>query len=371
MIAPARSVTLQDIADRAGVHRSTVALALRDNPRIAIETREKIKALAEECGYRVNPLVAALMKSRRTGSAVQHATLAFVTNYPTRFGWRPQHHARPDFFPGAVERASEFGYKLEHFWLGEPGMTPARFSQILLTRGIHGLVVGRMPPGQHTLDLPWEHFSAVALGMTLRSPQLHHVTENHFDTAWQAMEQCRMRGYRRVGFVFSEANDSPCVGDRWLGAFFLQQLKFPAADRLSPCLGEPTDESIFVEWFLRERPDALVVTHAAPVLRWLGALGYDVPGDVGMVELQDNAELGTSGVYYDPAKIGSLAVEMLVGLLHRNETGVPHDQHEVMLTGEWREGATLPSRIACLPQLEARPLGQLQTLSLRCAALLA
>lgn len=347
MIDTARSATLQDIADHAGVHRSTVALALRDNPRIPIATREKLKAIAGEFGYRINPLVAALMKSRRTGCAVQHATLAFVTNYPTRFGWRPQHHTRPDFYPGAVERAEAFGYKLEHFWLGEPGMTSARFSQILMTRGIDGLIIGRMPPGQHTLNLPWENFSSVALGMTLRSPQLHHVTENHFDTAWQAMQQCRERGYRRVGFVFSEANDSPCVGDRWLGAFFLQQLKFHAADRLPLCPGVPTDESSFTDWFRREKPDALIVTHAAPVLRWLRALGCEVPRDVGLVELQDTIELGTSGVYYAPAKIGALAVEILVGLLQRNQRGVPDSQHEVMVTGEWREGETLPS-VACV-----------------------
>lgn len=342
MIDMVRSTTLQDIALRAGVHRSTVALALRDNPRIANETREKIKAIADEFGYRVNPLVAALMKSRRNGGEMRHATLAFVTNYPTRFGWRPQHHARPDFFPGAVERAQKFGYNLEHFWLAEPGMTPSRFNQILRTRDIHGLIIGRMPPGQHSLDLPWANFSSVALGMALRSPLLHHVTENHFDTVWQVMEQCRHRGYRRVGFVFSDANDSPCAEDRWLGAFFIQQVKFPIADRVPLCPRAPTDEATFREWFIRERPDALVVTHATPVLRWLRALGCDVPRDVGLAELQDSREPGVSGVYYDPVKIGALAVEMLVGLLNRNERGIPVDHHEVTLPGTWREGSTLP-----------------------------
>lgn len=337
-----RPATLQDVADRARVHRSTVALALRDHPRIPAETRERIKAVAEKLGYRMNPFVAALMQSRRSGSAVRHATLAFVTNYPTRYGWRPQHHDRPDFFPGAVERAEEFGYKLEHFWLAEPEMTPARFCDILVARGVHGLIVGRMPPGQHALDLAWERFSTVALGMTLRSPRLHHVTENHFDTAWQAMQQCRERGYRRPGFVYSEANDSPSVGDRWLGAYLLQQLKLRPEDRLPPCPGEPTDRATFAEWFRRQRPDALLVTHSQPVLAWLRELGIRVPGDVGLVELEDRPELGTAGVYYDPAKIGALALEMLIGLMHRNETGIPADQHEVMLTGEWREGATLP-----------------------------
>src|SRR5581483_2410531 len=109
-------------------HRSTVALALREHPRIPVATRRRVQQIAKNLGYRLNPLVAALMSSRRSGRPVKHVTLAFVTNYPTRFGWRPEQHDRPDFFPGALQRARDFGYKLEHFWLAEPGMTPTRFS---------------------------------------------------------------------------------------------------------------------------------------------------------------------------------------------------------------------------------------------------
>jgi DNA-binding LacI/PurR family transcriptional regulator len=343
------SATLQDVAKRAGVHRSTVALALREHPRIPETTRRRIQALAKKMGYRENPLVRALMQSRRSGHAVKHVTLAFVTNYPTRFGWRPEHHDRPDFFPGAEARARDFGYRLEHFWLAEPGMTPARFVEVLRARGIHGLILGRLPPGQHALELEWQHFSSVALGMTLRSPRLHHVTENHFDTAWQGMQRCLERGYRRVGFVFSEANDSPRVGDRWLSAYLGQQLKFPARDRLAVCPGTPTDRATFVQWFRRERPDAILANHSGPVRTWLAELGLAIPRDVGLIELEDHPELGCAGVWYDPAKIGALAVEMLVGLLHRNETGIPADPPEILLSGKWCEGDTLPPRKIARP----------------------
>ena len=337
--------TLQDVATRAGVHRTTVSLALRDHARIPVATRERIKAIAAKLGYRINPLISALMQSRRSGRTVKHVTLAYVTNYPTRFGWRPPHHDRPDFFPGAVERARDFGYKLDHFWLAEPGMTPERFCDILSARGINGLIVGRLPPGQHALTLAWGRFSCVALGLTLRAPLLHHVTENHFDAAWQAMQRCQERGYRRVGFVFSEANDSPRVGDRWLGTFLAQQQLFPPADRLPPCPAVPADERTFRAWFEEVRPDALLANHGGPVLRWLDRMGLRVPRDVGLIDLAgDHPELECAGVCSNPAKLGALAVEMLIGLLHRNETGAPDYQHEILLTGEWRDGKTLPPR---------------------------
>lgn len=342
MPAPA---TLQDVADRARVHRSTVALALRDDRRISTATRQRVQAIARELGYQLNPLVAALMSARRSGNPLKHTALAYVTHYPTRFGWRPEHHDRPDYFPGAEKRALDFGYKVEHFWLREPGMTPARFSDILAARAIHGLIVGRLPPGEHTLDLPWERFSTVALGMTLQSPRLHHVTENHFEAAARALQQCVDRGYRRIGFVFSEANDSPQVGERWLSAYAGGQLKLPSADRISVCPGDPATERDFTRWFARERPDALLVTHARPVLTWLQRLRRSVPADVGLVDLAgDHPELSCAGVYCDAARIGALAVEMLIGLLHRNEVGVPPSRHEILLSGEWREGLTLPRR---------------------------
>jgi LacI family transcriptional regulator len=337
--------TLQDVAEQAGVHRTTVSLALRDHPRIPKETRERVKSAATRLGYQINPLVAALMQARRLGRPVKHVTLAYVTNYPTRYGWKPLHHDRPDFYPGAVARAHELGYNLEDFWLAEPGMTPARFCDILSARGIHGLIIGRLPPGQSSLTLDWTRFSCVSVGMTLRSPVLHHVTENHFETVWLAMQRCLERGYRRVGFVFSEANDSPRVGDRWLGAYLRQQLSFPAKARLPPCPQIPANAEVFAQWYERNRPDALIATHARPVLDWLKQMRVRVPRDVGIIDLEDHPQLDCAGVRYDSTKIGALAVEMLVGLLHRNETGLPAaNQHEVLLTGEWCEGRTLPPR---------------------------
>jgi len=337
--------TLQDVADRAGVHRSTVSLALRDHPRISPEVRKRVQVIAHELGYRVNPLVAALMQSRRSGSATKDVVLAFVTSYPTRDGWQPIRHNRPDFFPGAMARARDFGYRLEPFWCKEPGVTPRRFCDILANRGITGMIIGRLPPGQSRLDLEWERFSAVALGMTLLEPRLHHVTENHFSTVARAMRCCLERGYRRVGFVFSEANDSPRVGDRWLGAYLRNQLSLPARDRLAVCPGDPADATTFAAWFRRVRPDVILATHHRPVLAWLESMAVRVPQDVGIIDLENRPDSPCAGVHYDPTKVGALAVEMLVGLMHRNETGVPADPHEVLLTGQWRDGSTLPPRI--------------------------
>ena len=306
--------------------------------------RRKIQSLAKSTGYRINPLVSALMQSRRSGRAVNHVVLGYVTCYPTRYGWRPQYHDRPDYFPGAEARAWELGYKLEHFWLAEPGMTPQRFCDILSVRGIQGLLIGRLPPGQSTLSLLWERFSCVALGQTLREPALNRVTEDHYAGAWLAMEQLQARGYRRIGFAFTEPDDSPRVGDRWLGAYLRQQLKLPAADRIPPFLydGPALTQKKFSAWFDRHKPDAVLATHATPALVWFKQMKKRVPVDVGVAAVtNDRPQLGASGIFCDSAKLGGLAVEMLVGMMHRGEIDIPPDPHEGLLRGEWRPGRTV------------------------------
>lgn len=46
--------TMEDIAAQAGVSKITVSRALRDSPSVTLATRERIKALAEQMGYRFN-----------------------------------------------------------------------------------------------------------------------------------------------------------------------------------------------------------------------------------------------------------------------------------------------------------------------------
>lgn len=342
----ANNVNLNDIALAAGVSRSTVSLALKNHPRISEPVRRKIQALAREMGYRVNPLVAALMEARRRGKTAGEQVIAYITNYPTRWGWRPPDHDRPDYFPGAARRAQELGFRLEHFWLGEPGMSSKRFCEILSNRAIHGAIIGRLPPGLDTIDLQWDRFSCVAVGRTLRKPRLHYVTEDHHAGAVLAMRRLRALGYRRIGFVFSEPDDSPEVGDRWIGGYLREQLRLNAADRLPPFLfKENVDHpKAFGAWLKRGQPDAILVPQAAPVFSWIKSLGKRAPKNLGIATLvNDHLDRHWAGIHSCPAQIGALAVDMVVGMMSRCERGLPATPHEVLLCGEWIQGETLPS----------------------------
>ncbi len=62
-----RAVSIQDIAQAAGVSHATVSRALRDSPLISAEVRDNIRRLAAEMGYLPNA-VAQSLKGQRTNT---------------------------------------------------------------------------------------------------------------------------------------------------------------------------------------------------------------------------------------------------------------------------------------------------------------
>lgn len=339
-----KTVTLADVARAAQVHKATAARALNQDPRITPATRQKVEQAAHALGYRVNHLLAAWMSTRRKRVPVANAVLAYVTGHPTRYGWRPPASDLPDFHPGACARALTAGFTVEDFWLREKGMTPERLIGILRARNIQGVLIGRMPgPYTTLLEYDWSRFSVVALGISLAAPIFNRVRENHFHTASLAASQCFQRGFRRIGLAFDRTDDFGRMNDMWVGGFLSEQVKWPAGvARVPPLLSHSPERSDFMTWFKRHRPDVVLASQADPVRDWLAAAKLKVPEDVGLVDLRCyDPHSGNTGVHYDFSQTGALGVEMLIGLMHRQERGVPARPHEVLLQGSWIEGATL------------------------------
>lgn len=59
-----RAITLQDIADRVGVTRSTVSYAITGRGRVSADTKQKVLAAARDLGYQPNTLARRLRGSR-------------------------------------------------------------------------------------------------------------------------------------------------------------------------------------------------------------------------------------------------------------------------------------------------------------------
>src|ERR1039457_169604 len=135
-----RRVTIYDIAEKAGVSHTTVALALRNHHRISKQRCRQIQRVAAEMGYAPDPLLASLASYclQIRPARLQNA-IVWLNHWeqPERLRKLREFDA---YWRGAEAAARRFGYRLEEIrW--EPEFSAKRFEQILLTRAIRGVLI--------------------------------------------------------------------------------------------------------------------------------------------------------------------------------------------------------------------------------------
>lgn len=333
---------MRDIARAAGVCPMTVSLALRNHARISAATRKRIQDLAAKMGYCRDPVVARLMSQLKRSRRSRKEVLAFITNFDRPFSQMRGAHDT-SCLEGACRQAAALGYQIEEFQLHGP-MTAQRLSRILWTRMIEGVIIGPLVQPHSRLDLEWSRFSAVAIGHTLHSPNLHRVSNNQQQSIVLAMTRLHKLGYRRIGVFLQEEWDERVNHACKAGYFLACDLLGIAKPMIRFC---PDEDPLpaFGEWLATERPDA--VLSGTPTPDWLETLGVRVPRDLGFATLQVRPwEKDLSGINQQWEHAGAAAVDMLINQVHTHQTGVPGNPFTLTMEGKWVDGRTTRRRPA-------------------------
>lgn len=338
-----------DVARAAGVSKNTVSLALRGDPQIPPETRQRIRCLAEKLGYRKNPVVAHLMAQLRSGSRPKHkATLALLNAHEDRNAFTA-HPTIPAYVEGCRRRAAQTGYSLDEFWLGDPRLDGGRLNKILQARGIRGgLIVGLMNRNHlpESFRATWEAFPFVVTGVRTRDPALSFASADHHLLAMHAVENGLRLGYKRPALVLDGVIDHLVEG-RFTSGFLIAQQALPAARRTRPfyAVNEARQNpALFSRWFEKEKPD-LILTLYHVVRHWLEAMGLQTPDPVGLIQLEWRADHPDwAGMHQHNDQVGESAVEMLIGMIHNNEHGVPPFPRATLIGSTWIDGKTTRER---------------------------
>jgi LacI family transcriptional regulator len=335
-------ITLQNVADRAGVSRTTVSMALRNHPGLPCATRQRIQGIAEELGYRPNPLVSSLMSYHRAARSdrPKHLVLALILKFSRGDPW--WEYLPPDLISGARGRAEQLGYRLEEFWLDDLKMDGRRLTQVLCQRAVPGILVAPLPAGASPIEIDWNAFSVVGIGYSDVGPQLHRVTSDYYEAMFLGLAELRQKGYRRFGLALEVSQDDR-VHHQWGAAFVWDQTQRPAGQRVPLLIleGSQWSERRFVAWFRQHRPE--VVLGCDPrVVTWLRRAGCHVPADVGFAHLWTPDLSGEfAGLYYNPPAVGASSVDLLVALIQGNERGLPSSPTTKQLEASWVAGKTL------------------------------
>lgn len=341
-----KRVTVYDIAEKVGVSHTTVALALRNNHRISEKRRKQIQRIAEEMGYEPDPFLATLASYRAQihPTKVQSA-IAWINHWEQPERLRGAHREFDAYWRGAQAAAKRFGYRLDEIrW--EAGYSAKRFEQILLTRGIRGVLVPPHSVAPDWGDFDWSKFSVIRFGMSVPSPDSHLVTADQLRAVLMAVRRIKELGYERIGLVMPEAVDQR-LGGNFIGGFAAarQFYKLPALPPFlveERCYTEQPEKCarLLRQWLARHKPDALLVfVVQAPAM--LRQLGYRIPQDIAVAGTGIDVPV-EAGLDQHSEAIGRMAVEMLVSQINLNERGEPADPCRILIESRWRDGSSMP-----------------------------
>jgi len=335
--AKGKAVTMQTLADDAGVSKMTVSLALRNSPLITPETRERVKAAARKWNYRPNPMVAALMAQmggrKRSSCTVPLAVLDDPDHAPSL----NRTEVLSPILQGIFERAEELGYSAGVFSISDgTSLKSGRLDKIFRTRNIRGIIVLPIYLRERSMDFSWEFYAAVKVGHSLLNPDLERVAVDDYGNMWLAMENIQRMGYRRPGLLLEASADAR--SGYQLSAAYERHIrlhpKLHACEIFPHMVG--TEQTALRAWFKKWKPDVILShTDHRPYLKCLAATSPGARKFVGVnwTSLDDE----TMAVRANFQMLGAAAVDTVSARMHRNEFGLPSHPRTSLVSGTWHQ----------------------------------
>ena len=350
---------MKDIARKAGVSKTAVSLALRNDRQISTEQRKRIQDIARELGYVRNPKIGEIMSQMR-GSKIHnaHGILAIINCNQNQYAFR-DHPTIPNYVQGCKRRAESLGYATDTFWMYEPGMSSNRWISVLKSRGISGIVLVGMMRQNRIPDFfkpVVAEFPTTVTGVRTRKPALSFTCADHHMLTLQAFEHAVGMGYQRPGLVMEKTIDN-LVELRFTSAFITGQRKYlPVENHVSAFVDydeAKEDKRLFEDWINRERPD-VILTLFKGVEKWLHGMGLKVPDDVGLIQLEWQERYPHwAGMDQHNDICGEAAVDMAINLIYNGEIGFPAFPRATLIGSSWVDGKTVKQQ--ALPSGAATP----------------
>ncbi len=336
---------MREIAKVAGVSQPTVSQALRNHPRISLASRQRIQKIAQKLGYRLDPKIQELMSYLRKHEDQKYfGTIGLLLGFPETWGTEEWPHY--GYLEAAEKRAEELGFKCERFFVRDKGLTDKRLNQILISRGIQGIIVFPFVKSGDLLDLQWKHFSPVLIGFNLEKPDLHRVMSDHFGGMQVVLRELADRGYTRIGYAIDERIERR-LRYAWRSAFLQYQdeieprLRVPhyTFDVGDPDTNSQPDREELKAWLKEHQPEVVIGLPHSPRLT-MQRLGVRMPEEIAYVTLDwkefFHAEL--SGLNQRSDEIGATSIEKVIAMIQANEFGIPRSPQFISLLGQWHDG---------------------------------
>lgn len=339
------SITIMDVARKVGVSHTTVSLALRNSDRISHDVAERIRAVAQEMGYR--PKIAAqLLRGNHTGRVALVIPRGITGTHPGFFSMVLSH------FVQACE-THEIGYHVELL------DSQADAVHELPDSVAGGLVDGVILVGWFNDSLKQVLARNNCPWVSIEEPDEFSVSSSFSDGVYGAVQHLAALGHRHVALMAGDTrylvHNAVRQGfERAVAEFSLRSLVIPYAVPkedtrpcfLATCLLQARQ---FME--LTDKPTA-VVSSTMLVVRHLILLamqnGTRIPQDLSLIAIGHSGDAQAmwpiiTSVQSDWGGLASNALGMVMQLVARKKLSENH----VMVPTRLVEGDTVgPPRSA-------------------------
>lgn len=344
------------IAKIAGVSQSTVSKVFNNYPGVSADTRQAVRAAATKLNYKPDPALSALTKRRwNKGHRAESVVigLLWTTGAPAKGGNFKELHR------GAIARASELGYVIRDFTLGQ-FKDHASLDHLLERSGISALISLSIQDWQK-LELDWSHLYHVFLFGHSDFPHLNQIRYDWFKAVDMAVSQAVQKGHRRIGFASSGIVNT-YEGRHLLSAYLINQSELKSRFGSQPepfvfkFLEEPFANKDFAEfpdypwaahplceWVRGERIDCVIGSDMM-LFHMFKMAGWAMPRDFSYISLRqgDNyLDDFVTAVGHRPYLQGESAVDVVHHLLQTGQKGLLPYPIIRTVEGAFIEGKTL------------------------------
>lgn len=335
-------ISIRDLAEIAGVSRTTVSLALRGSHKVRPEVRKQIQELAAQKDYQSHPMVSALMQQVRLKKRIEdEEIIAFITSDPEPEQWKSNCQIF-ELWNGASVEAHRCGFRLVWFYAGPGARDSKTLANTLYHRGIRGLLFAPMAWPHPVFSIPWERFVPVACTASTGIAELPVVRSNQIRGARMLLAKLVEQGAKSIGVVVTEEDDAR-IENRWSMAIHAASVHEQGAVISFLKLRNDNDIESFRTWFKQVRPGVVVGLRPKTICGFLAELGCKPGVDLAYASLDvwvsDLGKVG--GFFQDPFYLGQKAVQYISKAVYDQSMGLPTHPESVVVDGRIIDGSSL------------------------------
>lgn len=328
------TIRQKDIAQRLGLSKAYVSMALRNDPRVPFAMREKVQRTAAEMGYQPDPALHRLAQRRWAGhQAVPNVALAFLA------GSRDDYRFQRANITAAIEsQLPEYGYTMEVQFASDYDNT-GRLADILQARGVAGVFVFASQIRHVWSGFPWERFSMVQVlsGAELPLPCCT-IRPDTFSALVDAGERIlRTAPERAAIYLIEQDYDSLSdlrnraaallVLDRWRNAGIQTNLEIFE--------GEERVEQLH-EHLLKAAESSLIIPNSGLLSEALCERLAE--NRTRIIAHHHNSEVSLAGYRFSDEMLARRALLLLDSLVRKGIRGFPFTPDHTVVMGTWQSG---------------------------------